>query len=203
MKGSIFVRFSVLFALGLGAITFSSVAACEANSDNDFQCATRRILPPTPTPSAVALVSNAPAFVPRGGSPLDAMDVKDEWHDLAPGAVHWYKIDNGNNLLLDVWLDSKPSGGVTLAAFSPEQTNGLSVATPPKGRAAPVKTEPSHDIFWLGSSARGVWYFLVTNTNPFPVQYMIGDKQSTFDRNCWSYWEYIGSTPVYWTKCSH
>ncbi len=206
MKGLAVVRISILLALLFAALSVSPTAACEGSADDDVRCGSWHVVRPAPTPPPppppIVLAVAALARVSRGTSPFDAMEVQDTWRNLDAGASEWYKIDNGNNFYLSVWLDAKGISGVTLSAFAPEQANGLSASTPPKGRGAPVKYDPSHDQFWLGAQARGVWHILVTNTNTFPVQYKIGDKQSTEERNCISYWETLPTGQyVYWTAC--
>lgn len=152
---------------------------------------------PTPAPTKVAAVVQ-----PKGDSPQAAMTITDNWQTLGPGGVHWYKIDNGNNFFLDVWLDAHGQSGITFALFAPEQINGLNVNTQPKGRGAPVKADPSHDLWWKGSYATGVWHVLVRNYNSTPVQYKIGSKQATTDRKCVSYWEWLPTGQhVLWTDC--
>jgi hypothetical protein len=156
---------------------------------------------PTPIPTVKANVPAAPLSQPKGDSPGAAMEMSDTWRTLEPGAMHWYRVDNGNNFYLNVWLDAYGKSGITFAMYSPDQRNVLSVDTPPKGRGAPIKNDPSHDLFWAGSQAAGVWYALVRNYNSVPVQYRINYRQATEDRICRSYWEWIGSSYVYWTAC--
>ena len=122
---------------------------------------------------------------------------------IDPGSVHWYKIDNGKNFYLDVYIDANGASDITLAMFSPEQTNALSVDLPPKGRGGIVKNEP-HDLIWKGSYATGVWYALVRNYGTMPIQYKIGTAQSSSDRNCVSYPETLPTGQhVIWTDCGH
>jgi hypothetical protein len=157
---------------------------------------------PTPVPTKVSVAAAAPQ--PKGDSPFTAMPVTGATYTLEPGRVHWYKIDNGNNFFLNVWLEAGGRGGITLALYAPEQANGLSVDTQPKGRGAPVKNEPTVDLLWKGSYATGVWHALVRNYDPFPVQYKLGTQQSTTERNCISYWEWLPTGAyVLWTDCGH
>ncbi len=158
-----------------------------------------------PTPPTVKANVPTPARVqPKGDSPFSAMTMTDQWQTIEAGARQWYKIDNGNNFYLDVWLDAYGRGNLTLAMYAPEQTNHLSPDLPPKGRGGPVKNEPTHDLYWSGAYATGTWYALVTNYNTVPVQYRIGTKQSSTDRNCVSYWEFLPTGQyVLWTDCGH
>lgn len=153
---------------------------------------------PTPVPTKVAAVP----VQPKGDSPQAAKTITDDWQTIEAGGVQWYKIDNGNNFYLDVWLDANRQSGISFALYAPEQINGLNVDTPPKGRGAPVKADPSHDQWWKGSYATGVWHILVRNYNQTTVQYKIGTKQSSADRRCVSYWEYLPTGGyVLWTDC--
>jgi len=132
------------------------------------------------------------------------MTISDALLTLDAGGVHWFRIDNGPNFYLDVWLDTSGRTGLTLSLYAPEQANALSVDLTPKGRGAPAKNDPTHDLLWKGSYATGVWYALVRNYNNYPVQYKIGSSQSTTTRNCVSYWEYLPTGQyVLWTDCGH
>ena len=143
------------------------------------------------------------APTPKGDAPSSSMIISDTLLTLDAGGVHWFRIDNGSNFFLDVWLDTSGKSGITLALYAPEQTNALSVDLQPKGRGAPVKNEPTHDLLWKGAFAMGVWHVLVRNYNNFPVQYKIGSSQSTTIRVCRSYWEPINGVMTYWTNCGH
>lgn len=154
---------------------------------------------PTPAPTVKAVAVAPP--LPKGDSPATARPINGDLHTLDAGGVAWYKIDNGNNFFLDVWLDASGRGGITFAVFAPEQINGLSVDTQPKGRGAAAKNDP-RDLIWKGSYAMGVWHVLVRNHNPAPVQFKLGTMQSTTDRKCVSYWEWLPTGAyVLWTDC--
>ncbi len=146
-------------------------------------------LKPTPTP------------IPKGDAPESSRIADGNWYNIGPGEKIWHVMDNGNNFYLNVWLDANGSEGIAFGMYAPSQRNGLSVNTQPKGRGAPVRTDKTHDQFWAGSQATGVWYTLVTNYSNAPMQYRIGFQQATEDRNCKSYWEWIGADLVYWTAC--
>lgn len=204
MKRKLVLMGAFLFALAI-LWKIPSVWACEPDAETPTMCHTYKLFPPIPTPAPMALSVPAKPVkpVPQGTSPFDAMDITNAWQTLAGGARRWYKIDNGDNFSLDVWLDANGRSGVTFAAYAPEQLNQLAtnLDIPPKGRGAPLKQDPSHDLMWSGAQARGVWSFLVTNSNPFQVDYRLGSRQSTEERNCNSYWEWIGTSYVYWTAC--
>ncbi len=207
MKALRIVRLAVVLALGLAFLTnISPAAACVLASESDSVCGSwqvRLAQPKPPLRDVVALAKPvAIAYAPQGGSPNDGLAPNDTWLRLDANSSIWYKIDNGDNFYLDLWLDAYGKSGVTLSVFSPEQANGLSVDTMPKGRGAPSKSDLSHDIFWSGAQARGTWYALVKNYNPFPVDYKLGNKQWTEVRNCRSYPEYINGVFVpSWTAC--
>lgn len=156
---------------------------------------------PTPVPAPKVAIAAVPPS-PKGDSPASAKTISDVLQTLEPGGVHWYKIDNGKNFYLDVWLDANGQSGITFAMYSPEQTNGLAVDTIPKGRGGPAKNQP-HDLLWKGSFATGVWYALVRNYNPTPIQYKLGIQQSTTDRNCVGFWEFVDGGPIWWVDCGH
>ncbi len=164
-------------------------------------------LPPratrVPTPVATLTASTVVTKTqPKGDSPYTARIMTGEWETIQPGAQIWYRIDNGNNFYLDVWMDTYGRPGVTFVVFSPEQAHNLSATTTPKGRSAAIKSDPTHDWWWKGAQAVGIWHVLVTNTTSTPMQYRIGNKQSTEERNCRSYWETLPTgLYVYWTAC--
>jgi hypothetical protein len=153
-------------------------------------------------PSAVS-PSNPPAVVGAstsggGSSRFDAFQAGDTWRTLGPGASAWYRIGT-SGMHMDVWLDAAPSSGVGMAIFAP---NG---SDKPVGVGTPDKADQTR-LVWSGGhwSGEGSWYALVTNNNPASVQYRVtSSQQDISNKTCWSYWEYIGSNPVYWTKCSN
>lgn len=153
----------------------------------------------TPAPTARAVAVAPP--LPKGDSPATARPITDESHTIEAGGIIWHKIDNKSNFFLDIWLDASGRGGITFAVFAPEQTNGLSVDTQPKGRGATAKNDP-RDLIWKGANAMGVWHVLVRNHNPFPVQYKLGTMQSTTERNCVGFWEWLPTGQyVWWVDC--
>ena len=164
-------------------------------------------LPPraTKVPAAIPTLTASTVITktqPKGDSPYTARTMTGEWETIAPGEQIWYRINNENNFYLDVWMDTYGRPGVSFAVYSPEQTNNLSAATAPKGRSAAIKTDTTHDWWWKGAQATGIWHVLVTNTTTTPMQYRIDYRQSTEQRNCRSYWEYLPTGAyVYWTAC--
>ena len=161
----------------------------------------KTVAPPTLAPTLAATASITKTQ-PKGDSPNAARTMSGEWEIIDAKASIWYRIDNGNNFYLDVWMDTYGRPGVTFAVYSPEQLNNLSATTAPKGRSAAIKTDTTHDWWWKGAQAVGIWHVLVTNTTLTPMQYRISNKQSTEQRNCRSYWEYLPTGQyVYWTAC--
>jgi hypothetical protein len=164
----------------------------------------RAVKPVTPVPGpTIAATAPITKTQPKGDSPFTARTMTGEWETIGPGEQIWYRINNENNFYLDVWMDTYGKQGVSFAVYSPEQLNNLSVATAPKGRSAAIRTDTTHDWWWKGAQAVGIWHVLVTNTTSTPMQYRISNKQATEDRtNCRSYWEYLPSGAyVYWTAC--
>lgn len=158
---------------------------------------------PTPKPATAPVTGTLTAKTqPKGDSPYTARTMTGEWETIAPGQQIWYRINNENNFYLDIWMDTYGRPGVNFAVYSPDQVNNLSAATVPKGRSAAIKNDPTHDWWWKGAQAMGIWHVLVTNTTTMPIQYRIGYKQATEERICRSYWEYLPTGQyVYWTAC--
>jgi hypothetical protein len=157
-------------------------------------------LPPRTIKTPVATATPVTKATPRGDSPLSARVMTGEWETIPPGGQVWYRIDNQNNFFLDIWMDTYGKPGVVFNVYSPEQTNNLSASTIPKGRSAPSKE--GHDWGWKGAQAMGVWHVLVMNTTNSPMQYRIDHRQSTMERECRSYWEWLPTGQyVYWTAC--
>jgi hypothetical protein len=165
-----------------------------------------------PLPPVVVPSNNSAPIVPVSGNPApanvappatdfsggssraSALPPGDAWHTLGAGASLWYRIGTSGNHI-DVWLEATPLGGVGMLIYAP---NGSDV---PIGRGTLSKDDR---LGWSGGhwSGEGYWYALVTNGNPMSIQYRItSSQQDISNKSCWSYWEYIGSTPVYWTKC--
>jgi hypothetical protein len=167
-----------------------------------IQLAVAKVVPPTPALVARA-VATPTRVQPKGDSPQSARGITQDWETVGPNGVVWYRIDNGNNYFLEFWLDANGTRNITFSIFSPEQTNDLSVATKPKGVGAFDKYS-GHDLFWKGYRATGTWHVLVRNFNDFPVQYKVGIRESTTERNCWGYWEWLPTGEyVYWIDCGN
>jgi hypothetical protein len=164
-------------------------------------------LPPrvvkTPAPVSVPVTATVVAkATPKGDSPFTARAMTGEWDTIPPGGQVWYRINNENNFYLDIWMDTYGRPGVVFNVYSPEQINGLSANTSPKGRNSTTKSDPTHDWWWKGAQANGIWHVLVLNTTSTPMQYRIHYKQTTEDRVCRSYWEWLPTGQyVYWTAC--
>lgn len=156
--------------------------------------------PPPPAAAAIATPIVSAKATPKGDSPFTARVMTGEWETIPAGGQVWYRIDNQNNFYLDIWMDTYGRPGVVFSVYAPQQTNALSASTPPKGRSAPSKE--GHDWGWKGAQANGIWHVLVQNTTNTPMPYRIDYKQSTEDRVCRSYWEWLPTGQyVYWTAC--
>jgi hypothetical protein len=163
--------------------------------------AVKAVVTPIPAP-ALAVTTTITRTQLKGDTPHTARTMTGEWETIDPRANIWYQIDNKNNFYLDIWMDTYGKPGVTFSVYSPEQSNNLSAATSPKGRNSTVKSDPTHDWWWRGAQATGIWHVMVTNITATPMQYRIGNKQSTEDRNCRSYWEFLPTGQyVLWTAC--
>ena len=145
----------------------------------------------------VPVIAAPPVVDASGGSTRDSALVPgDTWRALGAGASVWYRIGASGDHM-DVWLDATPHSGVGMAIYAP---NG---SDQPIGRGTPYNADPTR-LVWSGGhwTGGGYWYALITNSNPMAIQYRItSSQQNISNKSCWSYWEYIGSSPVYWTKC--
>jgi hypothetical protein len=115
---------------------------------------------------------------------------------MPAGGTAWFLIGSGN-VHMDVWLDAEPHLNVDLAIYAP---NGGDV---PVGRGTFDHANPDR-LVWSGGNwnADGNWYALITNANSVILNYEISSSQREIaPKSCDSYWEYIGSAHVYWTKC--
>jgi hypothetical protein len=199
MKFKIMLYCSILFAVALGGVTASRAWACVPSGDETLSCifvhparpkVTAAVTTVKATPAPVAVVSAA-----HGTGPSDAPEAKDAWETIGPNTTVWYKIGGGiDRQHLDVWLDAYGKPSISFAVYSPEQMSDWSPATPPKGRGASNRADPSHDLFWTGQApAGGTWYVVVTNGNaaalPFKVGYnrVLGGREGCGD----AYWEYF------------
>lgn len=147
-----------------------------------------------PAPASIAPASNAATG--SGSSQADALLPDDTWRGLSSGAMVWYLIGTGG-VHIDVWLDSNPASGMSMAVFAP---NG---SDKPIGRGTNTNANPGR-LLWSGGNwrANGNWYALITNGNPYAVQYKVGRNQMDIVKHeCHSYWEYIGTNYVFWTVC--
>jgi hypothetical protein len=159
------------------------------------ESASTPVPPPTNTP-VQPVVSAVAANTGSGDTQSDALVPNDTWQNLDAGGSVWYRIGSGG-VHMDVWLDSNPVGGMSMSVFAPNGSNQ------PIGRGTGSNSSPGR-LLWSGGNwrANGDWYALVTNGNPFPVQYKIGRSQFEIVKHeCHSYWESIGGSPVFWTIC--
>jgi len=141
-----------------------------------------------------------------GDSPFAAIDITGNWDKIGPNKQQWFKtgVETSFPLRGIIALDAYGKSGINFAVFSPEQAGDLNVATTPKGRGAFNKAIPTHDLIWDGGSPKaGIWYVLLTNSNPVPVDYkFISTFSATDHKSCFQYWEYIGTAYILWTECN-
>jgi hypothetical protein len=147
----------------------------------------------------------------KGDSPFSAQEMTDTWQKLASGASIWFKFGRetsfpmGGSVWLDASVDENGRRGISLAVFSPDQSNDLNSATTPKGRASYDWAQPGHALFWKGQSpVAGIWHAYLRNNNSFPLDYKIANSFNATDRkNCVQYWESLppSGAIVLWTKC--
>ena len=199
---------SLLALVSLMLIAPPSAFACMPDGDEPCsQCVIMRRRPSPPVRAAAsAALTPVPIPVvasPRGDSPSTAMEIPDAWQTLEPGASFWYRLGDGNlPQRLEVWLDANGQGGIGFAVFAPDQMGDFSGSTVPKGRGTYNRSEPSHDLYWVGqANAGGTWFIAVTNSSAAPVSFKLAYNRAETPRSCRSYWEYIGKDYVYWTAC--
>lgn len=158
------------------------------------------VLPPFVRPSSdIAASSVAPPIqnIPGGSTIATAYVAGDTWRTLGVGGVAWYRI-GASGEHMDVWLDASPQNGVSMSIFAP---NG---GDHPIGQGTSYNADPTR-LFWAGGhwNGDGYWYARITNNSPVSVLYRVtSSQQDISNRSCWSYWEHIGSAPVYWTECN-
>jgi hypothetical protein len=119
----------------------------------------------------------------------------DAWQTLGAGAQVWYKIGNGG-VHIDVLLQAQPLDGVTMDVFAPTQLGQ------PIGRG--TYQNALGGLVWAGGhwSSEGDWLARINNSNQMPVQYKLSSNvKDISNKTCHSYWEHIGTAPVYWTIC--
>lgn len=168
--------------------------------------ATPRRVAGTPTVRLTATPTTT-VVAKKGGSPYDAIDITGVWDTIAPNKQVWFKtgVQTAYPLRGIIALDAYGKKGIDFAVFSPEQAGDLNVLTTPKGRGAYDRAIPTHDLIWNGGSPKsGVWYVLLTNSNPVPVDYkLISTFSATEHKNCFQYWEYLPSGAyILWTECN-
>jgi hypothetical protein len=163
--------------------------------------------PNTPTPRVTATVSGTVAANgPKGDSPYTAKEVAGIWDKIPANSMVWYKIgtETAYSLGMTIALDANGRPGLSFSVFSNEQAGDLNVATNPKGRGAPNKILPMHDLIWTGGSANaGIWYVLVKNDNPVPVEYRLTSTLSVNEhKNCHRYPETMSNGVfIIWSVC--
>ncbi|MBI5650027.1 MAG: hypothetical protein HZC40_06190 [Chloroflexi bacterium] len=202
---------AILIALGATLALDASAFACEPRSEFDSRCEMPKPKPrvvarpaPTPTAGRVAVAATpAPAINPNtGGSPQDAVPIDNKWQIINANSAKWYRIDNGVNFYMEIFMDTKNHETLRFAAFAPAKSGDMSVTSQPTGRSSPFKDNPQHDFFYRATHAEGVWHLVVQNDNPFPVEHRLSSNAAGDDRSCKSFWR-IGSDgkPFWYTDC--
>ena len=207
MKIKLFLLLA-LTALGLWLAAPLRVArACEPFAEDVNPEASRclprvRVVAAAPS-SAMLPASVAPART--GTTAADALNIPNDWRTLAPRASVWYHTTNNDNYrVLELQLETNPPNLVSLAIYSPDQMAGAISMDKPIGRGTTNKGLPENVLFWKAGYARpGAWFALVTNNTGTNVLYKLShNQQDTSTKNCFGYWEYIGTTRIYWVDCS-
>lgn len=162
---------------------------------------------PTPaTPKPTTRIVRAPAatvapsqqlavVVANGANPQNPLLPGDEWRVLGAHSQVWYKIGDGG-VHMDVALQAKPLDGVSFEVYAPNQLGQ------PIGQGTYQNQTAS--LVWAGGfwQANGSWLARVVNSNPTSAQYkMTSAVKDISKKSCYSYWEYIGTHYVLWTKC--
>jgi hypothetical protein len=118
----------------------------------------------------------------------------DSWRTLGGGSHAWFMVGSGG-VHMDVFLEAKPIDNVSMDVYAPNQIDQ------PIGSGT---VDKSGRLAWAGGhwQSDGNWLALVTNKSPAPVQYKLTSAiHDISHKSCYSYWEYIGTSRVYWTKC--
>ena len=160
----------------------------------------------TPVPSSNAFLQTPPnVSVPQAQAPMvnygntrnDALMPDGSWQTLGAGGVVWYLIASGGPHI-DVKLTAEPISGVLLDIFAPNQSDV------PIGRGTATKSDPP-TLIWSGGSWRtnGNWYARITNSYSAPIRFQVVSTATQMgQKDCYSYWENIGTSLVYWTECN-
>ncbi len=208
MKTKLIVLTAFVFALALTLVAALPALACEPRSETDPRCEmprpkpriVARVVPTaTPAPKPTAVVSSN-----RGLSPSDALPMdSSKWYTVGANSYLWFMSDNGQSFYQTVVMETKLANNINFATFGPEQENGLTNSSPPKGRGTLAPADSGNPKYtWKGSHAQGRWFFLVTNNNATPVEIKMGFDQKADDRQCRSYWEVDAyGKMIYWTDC--
>ncbi len=180
--------------------TFPLAGGVVATATRPRPTATVRV---TPSSTATAAKSTGNK---SGDSPFAAIEVSGTWEKINANSIIWYKTGTETSypLRFSVALDAYGRSGINFAVFSPEQANDLNVATSPKGRGAHDKSVATHDLVWIGGSPlAGIWYILVNNSNPFPIEYKLISTLKVAERKkCFQYWEMLKGSYILWTECN-
>lgn len=97
---------------------------------------------------------------------------------------------------MDVFLEGNPLGGVWFEVYAPENYGR------PIGRGS--FENATGRLVWAGGhwNASGDWLAHVANDSANSVRYQLTSVSRVIGKcDSISYWEYIGTSLVYWTRC--
>ncbi|MDE3090686.1 MAG: hypothetical protein KGJ80_15025 [Chloroflexota bacterium] len=171
MKSRGIIRWSILLALVLTALSTSYAFGCLPDDDNPARCLR---LPKATPQDPSATLDSAATNLPGGINLENAITPNGRWQHINPGSSLWYKM-NDARLQLEIWIDTNGQSGLSLEIYAPDQHDSYGK---PIGRGSFSKFQP-HDLFWTGrSAATGVWYAVVTNASPAPISYSLNYKRA-------------------------
>jgi hypothetical protein len=158
----------------------------------------RKVAPRPPVVVQQPVIATAPqaASAPQEGTgPSSPLMPADVWRIINAGARVWFIVGSGGEHI-DVFMEGKPLDGLSLEVYAPGQLDQ------PIGHG--TMQAATNRLVWAGGhwQSQGDWLGRVTNSNPVSVQYkLVSSGQDISKKSCYSYWETLGSSPVYWTKC--
>jgi hypothetical protein len=148
-----------------------------------------------PRPTATPVSSPHPPLPPGGANSSNPLMPGSAWQTLPAGASVWYKLGQGGEHI-DALLESKIPDGVSMEIFSPSNLDH------PIGRGTFERNLGG--LSWSGGhwESGGDWLARVTNGSSIAIQYRVTAATQEIDKcESISYWEWIGSNYVYWTRC--
>ncbi len=150
MKRNNILKWSVLLALALVALTATGALAASPTSGNSMD------------------------------NPYSLANVSGTSQTLAPGATVWYSVTYAAGTQAEIDLSTNGVGGVTFAVYTPDQASALvsSGSSTPVGAGTYNQWESNYDLTWVGHPAEtdgSTYYVVVTNNNstPTPTQLIL------------------------------